>query len=169
MCVHAIECIERLRYSVSPSEFGYKIQALAAHILLRLGYTITAINQYGHPDITAIRSGNEYRFEVEAQAGSPRLRQLTDADFESLIGVRNAIGYYALAISFPSPYWIVVPASKLVGRPASPNILMEALSDAEYSAEWTREFVGLLREKCQLVRLATFSDLSRMALAGRGL
>ena len=165
----ATECIERIRYSVSPSEFGYKIQVLAAHVLLRLGYTVTAINQYGHPDVSAVRAGNEFRFEVEAQAGNPRLRQLYDADFASLIGVRNVTGYYALAISSPSPYWVVVPALKLVGRPPSPNILMEALSDKEYSEEWTREYVGLLTEKCRLIRLANFSKLSEMALAGCGL
>ena len=165
----ATECIEHIRHSVSSSEFGLKIQALAAHVLLRLGYEISAVNQYGHPDIVAVRNGNEVRFEVEAEAGSPRLRQLTDADFESLIGVRNATGYYALAISFPKPYWVLVPASKLVGRPPSPNILMEALSDATYSEEWTREYVGLLKDKCRLIRLMVFSDLSRMALDGQGL
>ena len=130
---------------------------------------VTAINQFGHPDVTAVRSGNEFHFEVEAEAGNPRLRQLYDADFASLTGVRNATGYYALAISFPSPYWVIVPASKLIGRPPSPNILMEALSDKEYSEEWTREYVGLLKEKCRLIRLATFSKLSQMALAGCGL
>lgn len=33
----ASECIERIRSDTSPVEFGYKIQALATHVLLRLG------------------------------------------------------------------------------------------------------------------------------------
>lgn len=169
VCAQAVECIERIRFSIPSPEFGYKIQALAAHVLLRLGYTVTAVNQQGHPDIAAVRSGNEFHFEVEAQAGNPRLRQLYESDFASLIGVGNVAGYYALSISFPRPYWVIVPASKLVGRPPSPNILMEALSDSEYSAEWTRQYIGMLREKCRLIRLATFRDLSRMAVTRHGL
>ena len=68
----ARECIERIRSSISPSEFGYKIQALAAHVLLRLGYRIDSINQSGHPDIVAVRNGGEFRFEVEAEVTGPR-------------------------------------------------------------------------------------------------
>ena len=164
------ECIERIRSGISAVEFGYKIQAVAAHVLLRLGYRIEAVNRSGHPDIVAISGGREFRFEVEAEAFGPRHRQLTDADFASLIETPNIVGYYALTISFPKPYWILVPASKLAHRTLpSSNILLEALSDKEYSAEWTREYVGLLQDACRQVRLASFSDLCEMALEGHGL
>ena len=166
----ASECIDRISSSISPSEFGYKIQVLAAHVLLRLGYRIDAVNRSGHPDIVAIRDKREFRFEVEAEATGPRLRKLTGADLASLTEVPNVIGYYALAISFPTPYWVLVPVSKLTGRDhPSPNILLEALSDKEYSAEWTREYIELLQDACRQIRLASFGDLSRMALSGRGL
>ena len=166
----ASECIERIRSSVSAVEFGYKIQAVAAHILLRLGYRIEAVNRAGHPDIVAIREGREFRFEVEAEAFGPRPRQLTAADFASLTEAPNIVGYYALAISFPKPCWILVPASKLVRRTRpSANMLLEALSDKEYSAEWTREYVRLLQNACRQIRLASFSDLCKMALEGHGL
>ena len=163
------ECINDIRCSISATEFGYKIQALAAHVLLRLGCEITAINQFGHPDIIAVKDGKELHFEVEAEVGNPRLRQLTEADFQSLLNVRNVIGYYALAISAPKPYWVVVPAKDIVGRPPIPNILMEALSDAAYSEEWTREYVEMLRDKCRLIKMASFRVLSAMALDGRSL
>ena len=166
----ASECIERIRSSVSPGEFGYKIQALAAHVLLRLGYRIEAVNRAGHPDIVAVRDGRELRFEVEAEASGPRPRQLTDADFASLLETPNIVGYYALTISCPKPYWVLVPASKLVRRTLpGANMLLEALSDKEYSAEWTREYVGLLQSACRQIRLASFSDLCKMALEGHGL
>ena len=166
----ASECIERIRSGISAVEFGYKIQALASHVLLRLGYRIEAVNRAGHPDIVAIRGGREFRFEVEAEAFGPRPRQLTDADFASLIETPNIVGYYALAISCPKPCWILVPASKLVCRTRpSANMLLEALSDKEYSAEWTREYVGLLQNACRQIRLASFSNLCEMALEGHGL
>ena len=166
----ASNCIERIRSSITASEFGYKVQALAAHVLLRLGYSIDAVNQAGHPDIVATRGGVELRFEVEAEVTRPRLRKLTDADFVSLLGAANIVGYYALALAFPSPTWVLVPASKLVGRTlASPNMLLEAISDKEYSREWTREYTLLLHQSCRQIRLTSFSALTEMAIAGRRL
>ena len=167
--VSAAKCLEQLRLKVSPNEFGYRVQGLAAQVLLRLGYRISSINQSGHPDIAAIKDGREFYFEVEAEVGRPRLRQLSDDDLGSLTGVRNVVGYYALAISFPAPYWVLVPALKLIDRPPISNILFEALSDKEYSAAWTREYVKLLEGACTRIGLASFGDLRQMALNGRGI
>ena len=165
----ASECLEHLSLMVSPSEFGFRVQGLAAHVLLGLGYRIIAVKESGHPDIVAFRGGREFRFEVEAEVGRPRLRQLSQADFSSLTEVPGAAGYYALAIGFPVPYWVLVPVSKLIGRPPSPKILLEALSDKELSAEWTREYVRLLGNGSKRVVLASFGDLKQMALAGRSI
>lgn len=164
----AIECIERMHSNLNQANFGFQIQALAAHVLLRLGYEVIAVNHQGHPDITAILHGREYRFEVEAEVSEPRLRQLTPADFASL--TETPCGYYALAISSPSPYWVIVPVGNLVDRKhPSSNMLLEALSDKEYSAIWTRAYIELLRDAGQQIRLASFSYLRQLALAGSGL
>ena len=163
----ATDCIDHLR---SNNGFGYKVQAIAAHVLLRLGYHIEAINHTGHPDILATKNAEEFRFEVEAETTRPRPRKLDGADFEALTGGPNAAGYYALAISFPRPYWIVVPASKLLRRShRTTNMLLEALSDKEQSAEWTREYVALLEGACHRITMASFENLKNMALAGRRL
>ncbi len=168
--LNANECIERIRSDISPSEFGYKIQALAAHVLLRLNYRVDEVNPSGHPDIVATKNGREFRFEVEAEVTGPRPRKLTDADFAMLTETSNVVGYYALAISFPKPYWVLVPAKKLIRRnfPSS-NMLLEALSDKAYSEEWTYEYVRLLHSACRQIRLASFSYLSQMAIAGHRL
>ena len=99
--LQATECIEQMRLSVEPPEFGYKIQALAAHVLLRLDCQVQEINQYGHPDIVATRDAEELRFEIEAEVGGPRLRQLTNQDFASLIDSSGAVGYLCLGYQFP--------------------------------------------------------------------
>ena len=167
--VVAKKCLDRLLRGVSPSDFGYRVQALAAHVLVGMGYGIREINHSGHPDIVALRNGSEFRFEVEAEVGKPRPRRLSNADLDSLTADLHASGYYALAISSPSPQWVVVPAAKLVGRPPIPNILLEALSDQEYSWAWTREYVRLLADSCRRISLAPYSHLSQMALLGRRL
>ena len=166
----ASECIERIHSGISPAKFGYKIQALAAHVLLRLSYRVDEVNHSGHPDIVATKNGREFRFEVEAEVTGPRPRKLTDDDLYSLTKAPNVVGYYALALSSPTPYWVLVPASKLIRRnfPTS-NMLLEALSDKVYSAEWTCEYVQLLHSACRQIKLASFSDLSQMALAGHRL
>lgn len=145
------------------------MQALAAHVLLRLNCQIASINRLGHPDVIATLAGKELRFEVEAEIAGPRPRQLTKADFDSLIGVPGVSGYYALAVRFPTPRWILVPAERLIGRKPSSNVLLEALSDRVFSDEWTREYINLLNEECRRVRLFSFGALCERALEGRGL
>ena len=167
--LQATECIEQMRLRLEPSEFGYKIQALAAHVLLRLECQVQEINQYGHPDIVATRGTEELRFEIEAEVGAPRLRQLTNQDFASLIDSSGAVGYYALAISFPTTRWIVVPAERLKDRRPSSNVLLEALSDRNFSVAWTLEYLKLLHKECRRIRRASFGTLCARALEGRGL
>lgn len=166
----AKDCIDQLLAESSAVEFGYKVQALAAHVLLRLGYRVEEVKQSGHPDITAFRDGREYRFEVEAQVGDPHKRRLEDADIESLTGVPDGFGFYALAISFPNPYWVVVPVSNLAGRKhRSSNVLLEALSDKHFSAEWTAQYRDMLSASYHEITIVPFSWLSELAVSGRGL
>lgn len=166
---HASDCIENLRLNVSPSEFGYRVQALAAHVLLRLDCQVIEINRAGHPDIVATRGGEELHFEVEAEVVGPRSRQLTGDDFASLIEDSGVTGYFALAISNPAPRWILVPAKHLLGRKPSSNVLLEALSDQEFSNAWTYEYTNLLYAECRRIARSSFTVLRSRALKGRGL
>lgn len=165
----ARNCLDALLLELSPQEFGNRIQAVAAHILLRLGYHIAAVKWRGHPDITAWRDGLEYRFEVEAQVTGPRPRQLEKEDFDGLLSVPHAQGYYALAISpHTRPPWLLVPASSLVNRQLpSRNALLEALSDRDYSAAWTDEYHRLLQASGRLIRQTPSSELGQMAVDGK--
>ena len=165
----AADCIENLRLKVSSSEFGYRVQGLAAHVLLRLGCQIEEINRAGHPDIVATRAGQELRFEVETEVTGPRARQLTRDDFASLIDDSEVVGYFALAISYPNPRWILVPAKQLLGRRPSSNVLLDALSDQEFSKAWTYEYTNMLDAHCRRIVRSSFARLRSLALEGRGL
>ena len=165
----ASECVDNMRLSISPTEFGYKVQALAAHVLLRLNCRVEKINQSGHPDIVATRGIEELRFEIEAEVSGPRPRQLTEEDFASLIDLPGAVGYFALAISSPTPRWVVVPAERLKDRKPSSNVLLEALSDRDISDAWTFEYLKLLNDECRRISRASFATLCERALSGRGL
>jgi hypothetical protein len=166
--LEAANCLENLRLSVSPAEFGYKVQALAAHVLLRLNFEVEKVNRLGHPDIVAIRGMDKFHFEIEAEVAAPRLRQLTEEDFSSLTELQGGVGYFALAISFPTPRWIVVQADRLKHRKPSSNVLLEALSDIEFSNAWTSAYVELLRKECRRISRVSFRDLCERATLGRG-
>ena len=167
--IQAAACIEDMRLNVRAAEFGYKVQALAAHVLLRLSFQIHAINQSGHPDIVATRGTEQYHFEIEAEVGRPRLRRLKEEDFASLVGVPGVLGYFALAIGFPTPRWVLVPAERLQSRNPSPNVLLESLSDKDFSHAWTMEYQGLLSKECRRILESSFATLCERALPGNGL
>ena len=161
------ESFDRIRADLSDSALGYKIQALAAHVLLRLDYRIVEINRSGHPDIVAIRDGREFRFEIEAEVKGPRSRKLTDADFDSLTNMPGVTGYYALAINIPDPRWVVVSAQKLSRRVrGSPRSLLEALSDKSLSVAWTDEYTRLICDEWRRIKFASYAALCERALRG---
>ena len=165
----AVSCLTRLRSETSTSEFGYKIQALAAHVLVMLGHQVADVNNSGHPDIVSHKDGREFRFEVEAEVTGSRKHLLTRSDFEGLIS-EGVVAYFALAVSFPRPYWVLVPARLLVRRnmPAG-NALLKALSDKPFSSDWTREYQSLIGRSCREILDRSFDQLVRRAKDGRAL
>ena len=165
----AADCLARVRSRVSPGEFGYRIQALAGHVLLGLGHSIVEVKQKGHPDLVSVKDGQEFRFEVEAEVVGRKKRMLTPSDFEGLIDT-SVEGYFALAVSFPRPFWVLVPASRLVQRELrAGTALLKALSNKEFSCEWTNEYASLISRSFRDVVDRSFDQLVQRALDGRGL
>src|SRR5208283_2326164 len=88
----------------------------------------------------------------------------------SLIEPRGIVGYYALAVSIPTPHWLLVPTARLVPRiRGSPKVLIEAPSDKTVSEVWTYEYGRSLCEDYRQIKLASFKALSERVLAGRGM
>lgn len=166
------KCLETLKDAIGPVELGFRVQGLAAHILLRLGARVLEINSQGHPDIVAENERGIMRIEVEAHIHGSRARLLTKEDLEAIAPRRSTDqGYFALALCSPYPTWLLIEYSRLQrrhGTPASPAIL-QALSDAETSKRWTAEFITLLIEHCQHLPAFLFDFLVRRALEGKSL
>lgn len=168
----ASKCLEGLRDAVGLSEFGFRIQALAAHILLRLGARVLHIHTQGHPDIVAETENGYLRIEVEAAVYGQRARALTKED---LVGIAphsaTDKGYFALAVCSPCPHWLLIDYLRILrrhGTPASPPIL-RGLADAATSKHWTDEFRKLLIARCRHLSLYTYDFLVHRALEGRPL
>jgi len=166
----AVECLSRLRSRSSAGEFGYKIQALASHVLLGLNHRVVAVNPRGHPDLVSEKDGQEFRFEIEAEVtGASRRRMLASSDFAGLLSP-GVIGYFALAVCFPRPYWVLVPAQNLVRRrrPAG-HALLKALSDKPFSSAWTEEYLSVIGRSCREMLDRSFDQLVQRAITGRAL
>ena len=165
----AADCLRRLRARTSAGEFGYKIQALAAHVLLGLNHRVTAVNPTGHPDVVTVKGGQEFRFEVEAEVSGVKRTMLTSSDFAGLLAP-GVVGFFALAVSFPRPFWVLVPAQKLARRDRKAgHALLKALSDKAFSTDWTHEYVSLIGRSCRDVLDRSFDQLVERAKDGRAL
>ena len=165
----AVECLSRLRSRTSAGEFGYKIQALASHVLLGLNHRVVAVNPRGHPDLVSEKNGQEFRFEIEAEVTGARRRMLASSDFAGLMSP-GIVGYFALAVSFPRPYWVLVPAQNLVRRKApADHALLKALSHKAFSSDWTHEYLTLIGRSCREMLDRSFDQLVQRAIAGRAL
>ena len=169
--LHAL--LTSLLQAVGEAEYGLRVQGLAAHVLLRMGFRVIEVNRTGHPDLVASTGIGTYRFEVEAEAVVGKHRQLTEADFVALLprDPRDR-GYYALlrlrlgAV----PKWLVISADQLqrrAGRSLGVWVL-SSLADQDMSARWTTEFMEVMSRlsRERLIRLS-FDALRRLALSGR--
>jgi hypothetical protein len=166
------KCLQQVRHAIEFSEFGYRIQGLAAHVLLRLGARVLQINSQGHPDIVAETERGFIRFEVEADLHGARARIPTEEDLDGIAprGVTDK-GYFALALCGPYPRWFLVDYIHLRrrhGNPASPAII-QAISDAQVSEQWTTEFIALILAHRQHLQVYSFDFLVRRALEGKPL
>ena len=164
MGVSARACLDRLLPELDNEGFGFKMQAVAAHILLRLGHEVLEVKRFGHPDIVSVKDGVEYRFEVEAEVRGHRKRMLEPADFVGLTATGD-VGCFSFAVSFPRPYWVVVPVLELVRRGSpSADATLEAPRDTLLSDAWTQTHFDLLATSCSVVRERSVEQLAKRAV-----
>ncbi len=100
--------------SVSPSELGYRVQALFAETLAQMGAGIDSVARVGHPDVTARMGGRVLLIQVKATR--QRSFGLAAEDAE---GIRprspDEDGYLALLALGPPITWICVRYEPLLG------------------------------------------------------
>lgn len=158
--------LEGLLAEVGPVEMGFRMQGLAAHIVLAQGYQITEIKSSGHPDLVAQGEGGVIRVEVEADTRGIGVH-LPEPD--DLIALRahspGDRGYFAVAVCSPLPKWIVVDSCRLEDRKAKLFLpLLDALSNREQSDDWSELFEQIVIEHGNRLGDFSFEWLCRQAL-----
>lgn len=160
--------LDALCESCGYSEFGYRIQALFAHVLLRLGARITEVNAQGHPDVKAELCNRQLRFQVKAVVHAQLRSQLilTPEDLAGIGSRFGSDGYLAILDCAMPVNWIVIPESRarlFVERP-----MLIATLQAEriepLSSECTDVFLDLILEEKGRLEHLPFGIVARRAL-----
>jgi hypothetical protein len=157
------------KLSVSASELGYRVQALFAETLVRMGAGIDTVARVGHPDVMARIRDRLLRVQVKVtRQRSFRL------DADDLEGIRpmssREDGYLAVLSLGPPMRWICVRhtcAEYLVGRTV-PLAMLSSMKDAEFSSQCTDNCVEILMERRDSIEAFTFAlARKRVLVEGR--
>ena len=163
--------LDSLRTSIGDSEFGIRMQALFAHVLLELGSTITEVNQQGHPDIKSVKNGLTALFQVKSITHSYAGWVLTVSP-DDIAGIRpsrpDEVGYFAV-LDCATPVSWVVNRYNTIRRHEKCSVSIETIrasADLELSGECSGVFAELLMRHNDNLHLLTFSVLRERALRG---
>jgi hypothetical protein len=164
--------LKGLRRKCGDSEFGYRMQALFAHTIIRKGWHITAINAKGHPDIRAQTSDDELLIQVKSNAhlSANSNLELSLDDVGGIKAVGRRTGWFAVLDCAAPVQWIMISgvrAVSLLGRPMHLATL-KANCDLEMSTSCSRHFYGVISDNHVRLATLTFQVLCRRALAGDG-
>lgn len=150
---------------VTPSELGYRAQALFAETLARMGAIIEAVLRAGHPDVIA-RMGDRF-LRIQVKATRNRSFSLATEDLE---GIRPRFphedGYLALLdlaapLAWTCIHYKYLPA--LVGR-SVPIAMLKSMEDGSFSSQCSDNCVQLVIEHRDSIEAFTFSLLRKRVL-----
>ena len=165
----AARLLAELRREKGFSSFGLLIQALFAHVILRLGGDILDIRSPGHPDIRAIFGGRIHNIEVETAKRKTNPRRLEAGDLEVLLTTKDwERGYFCVLDCGPPVAWLCVDIASLGQRVTEklPISLLRAYSDWDYSVDCTTQFSELVTSEAGSLHHLTYGQLRREALDG---
>jgi hypothetical protein len=141
--------LAELRGECGDSEFGYRMQALFAHVLMRIGCRVHEINTRGHPDILATRGDRQVFVQVKtvlhSSAGTVFGLSPTDLAGISKLGRRD--GFLAVLDCAEPARWILVSSDRAATlTTGSVRIAtLVAVSERTMSADCTEEFGEIVR------------------------
>ncbi len=159
----ATRALEELR--LTPSEFGYRMQAMLAETLAAMGGGGVDVARVGHPDILARMGGKTIR--IQSKATGQRNFNLLKEDLD---GIRprskEEEGYLAVLDRGPPIAWTCVRYAKaqpLVDRTV-PLVMLKTMDDVHFSRQCTDAFVELVNEHRASLEAFTFALLSKRAM-----
>lgn len=173
-CFNIKPILDSLRAAIGDSEFGYRMQALFAHVLLERGGSITEINERGHPDIKWVKDGQTALVQVKTISHSYAGWVLVVSP-DDIAGIRpsrsDEVGYFAVLDCAVPVSWVVSEYS-VIRRHEMCSVSIETIrasADSELSIDSTEVFAELLMRHAENLNLLTFGVLRNRALRGERL
>lgn len=142
--------LDSLRKQHGHGEFGYRMQAIFAHVILRLGGKILEVNAQGHPDVRAVLGDRELVVQVKTSSHSwaGSMFEMNSSDFSGIGCAGRREGLLAFLDCAEPVRWIMVRSDRaraFVGRLVHVSTL-QAESDEALSEDCTEEFLEIIVE-----------------------
>lgn len=165
--------LDDLRTACGDSEFGYRMQALFAHVILRLNGQVSEINAQGHPDIRARLGRRELLIQVKTfwHRSPTSMFELSSEDIAGIRAVGEREGVLAVLDCAVPVRWNVVPADRAASFIGSSvhAATLRADSNQALSADCTEEFISMVMNAGERFRNFTYGVLRRRALRGESI
>ena len=161
--------LELLRRAIGDSDFGYRVQAMFANLLVGLGWAIVDIKPQGHPDIVARQGERRLLVEVEFVPEFRRKHMVKQDDLDGTHPMdANSKGYLALLDLAPPVSWLLLDSNLLRRRGTGTLrlVTLHAMADRHLSRECSQEFVAFVSRQQSELQNLSFHTLCDRAMAG---
>lgn len=165
--------LQELRNKCGDVEFGYRMQALFGHVLMRQGYKTLEINAQGHPDIRARVGDRELLVQVKTVAHrmAHSLIELSNEDVAGITAMGRRGGWFAVLDCAVPVQWIIVEGARAATLTGKPLYLatLRANRDPHISAECNEHFFEIIAANRSHLPNLRYKVLRSRALAHDGL
>ena len=165
--------LNRLRARWGNSDFGYRMQAVFAHVLLRLGGEILEVNAQGHPDVKARMAGQLTHFQVKTASHSHPGFQfcLSAKDLAGISPDDRGRGFLAVLDCAAPVAWLLVPEGRARLMVERPNLIATLRAERlnPFSVECSEAFLDLVTAEQERLPRLSFGLLAQRALRGEPL
>jgi hypothetical protein len=158
-----------LRLRVGDIEYGYRVQGLFAHVLMRLGAEIVDLNAQGHPDVVAVLDSRRLLLEVEAIHSVNRKHAVKIEDIEAIRPTMPGdAGYLAVLDGAIPVRWALLEYEKLRlhGPSELPLGTIHALADRQLSEQCTANLIAMVLDNEHVLENLSFHLLAARACRG---
>jgi hypothetical protein len=163
--------LEAVRAECGDAEFGYRMQGMFAHVLVRLGAVVLEVNAQGHPDIKARLADELIIVQVKSceHRRPSSMFQLSKDDLSGITSGDRTKGYLAFLDCADPISWHLVnfaTARQFLNR-CVPIAALTAAQDQQFSTDCTDVFTEIVLSAKDRLSVLTFPLLTSRAIQGR--
>ncbi|MGI0079558.1 MAG: hypothetical protein ACRECH_08035 [Nitrososphaerales archaeon] len=155
--------LQELHNSEGPSKFGFLAQALLAVCFSRLGARQIKVKSNGHPDISMLFNGKNWKIETEVMSNNSHSHVLKNEDIEAVKpNAAHEVGYLVLLDLRLPVCWHLIPSYRIPrGDKEYPLLRIKLMEDKVLSSELTTHLHDVVSSYYQTISAQGFSGLGQ--------